>query len=160
MEDCSCCCWTADMHSLCRHGVNSHTYSTYHNTNTVYCFHLGTAVSVLLMAVFLERKEDHVKSGERAENVTRDRQRDIQGTEEDGREIECDRKGEGWRVQLVAETERDVRIWHLLSLCWPSLAFPRTYMTALSHPFTLSLFISKEGTSGQRAREADREKEI
>ena len=35
---------------------------------------------------------------------------ETQRTGKDEREIECDRKGERRRVQLVAETERDVRI--------------------------------------------------
>lgn len=39
-------------------------------------------------------------------NITQEGERDTQ----DGREIECDTKGERRRVQLVAETERDVRI--------------------------------------------------
>lgn len=55
--------------------------------------------------------------GERAEkcdrgNVTQEGERDAEDRKKtgDGREIECDRKGERRRVQLVAETERDVRV--------------------------------------------------
>lgn len=51
---------------------------------------------------------------ERAEEVTEDERgynRAQEGEKKtDGREIECDRKRERWSVQLVAETERDVRI--------------------------------------------------
>ena len=65
-----------------------------------------------------QREEgDHVRGKERrsitvetSHRKGRERERELHRTQKDGREIECDTRGERRGVQLVAETERDVRI--------------------------------------------------
>lgn len=59
-----------------------------------------------------DRGSGRICGGRALRSVTVETQEgaETQRTELNAREMECDRKGERRRVQLVAETERDVRI--------------------------------------------------
>lgn len=133
----------ADVEQFCSHGVHRgrHDACTAAQSSSVaaprpkWVFHTGFKMldSFLLFIRYGESSFSLYRFWEIGSKMQCHQGRS-NGRGRDGWAIECDRKGERSKVQLVAEKERCMKMTPRVSVP----AFAATYMTGLSHSFTLS----------------------